>query len=433
VNGNGITCADVVAFYIPMALGPGNPNKVYVGTDRLYESIDKGQNNTVVSQAPLALNVAISDIAISPQDDNYRIVGLSNGALFYTVTGSSTLSVLDPTGTSSVIPDQYVGRIVFDPTNKHIAYIAVDGYMGDTTSANSHLWRVTSLATTPVLTAINGSGNTGLPDVPINGLAVDPLKPSRILVGTDIGVYDSEDSGATWSPFGLGLPRVAVFDMAVQNVKRVLRIATHGRGMWEIGLNNANQTIVNPPSNVTAIATSTGSVTVSWSPAGTSMSYQVWRSSNNGAYAQVGPAVMGTSFVDSVSADTTYLYKLKSVDGSSNVSPLSDMDFATTMIFADDPIAVDSTPVKVAHLAQLRTAVNAMQRSAGVTVTIFTDPTVDNSLTVKAIHIQQLRAGLNAARSALGASTFLFKNATLTGQVSVVSAVDFQEIRDGVK
>src|SRR5204862_4881901 len=39
-----------------------------------------------------------------------------------------------------------------------------------------------------------------------------------------------------WSPYGQGLPRVAVFDMVIQNVKRVLRIATHGRGMWEIPL-----------------------------------------------------------------------------------------------------------------------------------------------------------------------------------------------------
>src|SRR5206468_12162209 len=75
-----------------------------------------------------------------------------------------------------------------------------------------------------------------LPDVPINCFAVDPQKSSRLFAGTDIGVYVSEDSGANRSPYGHALPRVAVFDMAIQNVKRVLRIATHGRGMWEIPL-----------------------------------------------------------------------------------------------------------------------------------------------------------------------------------------------------
>src|SRR5207247_11194290 len=31
-------------------------------------------------------------------------------------------------------------------------------------------------------------------------------------------------------------PRCAVFEMAVQNADRILRIATHGRGFWEITL-----------------------------------------------------------------------------------------------------------------------------------------------------------------------------------------------------
>src|SRR6185312_9817206 len=42
--------------------------------------------------------------------------------------------------------------------------------------------------------------------------------------------------GASWNPFGTGLPRVAVFDMDISNVHRILRIATHGRGLYEIGI-----------------------------------------------------------------------------------------------------------------------------------------------------------------------------------------------------
>jgi hypothetical protein len=35
---NGFRCADNVLFYAPMAQGPGNPNTLYFGTDRLYRS-----------------------------------------------------------------------------------------------------------------------------------------------------------------------------------------------------------------------------------------------------------------------------------------------------------------------------------------------------------------------------------------------------------
>ncbi|MCU1268035.1 MAG: trypsin domain protein [Acidobacteria bacterium] len=236
---NGVSCAATVAvnFYCPTALGPGSPNNtVYLGTDRLLRSDTQGTANVTVSQAPLVSGVPISGIGISPQDDNYRIVGLNSGAIFFTTTGSSTLTSLDAVGGGSVIPDFYVARLVFDPSNKNTVYITLGNFSGGTAASQSHVWRITNLDTTPVLTAINGTGITSLPDVPVNGFVVDPQKTTRLFAGTDIGVYISEDSGTKWSPYGVGLPRVAVFDMAIQNVKRVLRIATHGRGMWEIPL-----------------------------------------------------------------------------------------------------------------------------------------------------------------------------------------------------
>ncbi len=238
---NGIACSPAtttaVNFYCPTALGPGSPNNtVYIGTDRLLRSDTQGTANVTVSQAPIQSGVAISAIGISQLDDNYRIVGLNNGAIWYTTTGSATLTSLDPVGAGTVIPDFYVGRLVFDPVNKNTVYIALGNYAGGTSAAQSHVWRVTNLNTTPVLTAMNGTGLNILPDVPVNGFAVDPQQASRLFAGTDIGVFSSEDSGANWAPYGTGLPRVAVFDIAIQNVKRVLRIATHGRGMWEVSV-----------------------------------------------------------------------------------------------------------------------------------------------------------------------------------------------------
>jgi hypothetical protein len=67
VSANGITCADKVLFYAPLARGPGNPNTVYFGTDRLYRSANGGASNVVVSQAPIVSGVPVSTIAISSQ------------------------------------------------------------------------------------------------------------------------------------------------------------------------------------------------------------------------------------------------------------------------------------------------------------------------------------------------------------------------------
>src|SRR5262249_57890235 len=93
-----------------------------------------------------------------------------------------------------------------------------------------HVWKTTNLnAATPTWS----STSAGLPDVPVNGLVVDPTSSSNLYLGTDIGVYNSTNGGVTWNPYGTGLPRVAVFDLKITSGHKV-RIATHGRGMWGI-------------------------------------------------------------------------------------------------------------------------------------------------------------------------------------------------------
>jgi hypothetical protein len=65
---------------------------------------------------------------------------------------------------------------------------------------------------------------------------IDPINSNNLYAGTDIGVYNSTDGGANWVPFGTGLPRSAVFDLQIQPSFRLLRAATHGRGVWETPL-----------------------------------------------------------------------------------------------------------------------------------------------------------------------------------------------------
>jgi hypothetical protein len=230
VTANGISCTDTaVAFYAPMALGPGNPNTLYFGTDRLYRSTNQGTTMTVVSQAPLVSGVYISAIGISPQNDNVRIVGLANGRVYATTAGSTTL-----TNVTGTIPAKYVARAVIDPNNQNTAYVTLAAYFGN---ATAHVYKTTNLnSATPTWTALGGGQ---IPDVPVNAFAVDPADSNTLYAGTDIGVYRSLDGGATWAAFSDGLPRVAVFDMAVHNASRKLRIATHGRGIWETSIANS--------------------------------------------------------------------------------------------------------------------------------------------------------------------------------------------------
>jgi hypothetical protein len=228
VAGNGIPCGGAVLFYAPLEQGPGNPNTIYYGANVLYRSIDFGANHTPVSQA---FGFAISAIGISPQNDNVRIVGLRNGALFGTTTGANPFTNLDSANT---IPNQFIARAVIDPNNINTAYVTLSGF------GLTNVWKTTNLnGAPPTWSAAAGSAGNAIPQVPVSGFIVDPTNSNALYAGTDIGVYTSTDGGANWAPFGTGLPRVAVFDMAIQPTSRTLRIATHGRGMWQIALPGA--------------------------------------------------------------------------------------------------------------------------------------------------------------------------------------------------
>lgn len=236
---NGINLSDNVLFYAPMALGPGAPNTVYFGTNRLYRSSDRGDTMQIVSQSPIAGTSPISTIAIWPQGDNIRMVGLQNGQVWATSTGSSTLvnltSASFPPNPNGSVTNKFVGRAVIDPNNKNVGYVSFSYFA----PSGQGIWKITNLVAAsgaaPAAPVWTAAGN-GIPSVPINGLVIDPLNSNILYAGTDIGVYVTTDAGATWTPHGTGLPRSAVFDVQIQPSFRILRAATHGRGVWEIPL-----------------------------------------------------------------------------------------------------------------------------------------------------------------------------------------------------
>lgn len=81
----------------------------------------------------------------------------------------------------------------------------------------------------------NGSG-MDLPNVPIKVVRYDPNDETNqtIYAGTDLGLYRTRDGGATWARYGYGLPLVRVTDLFIARNSSLIRIATYGRGVWEI-------------------------------------------------------------------------------------------------------------------------------------------------------------------------------------------------------
>ena len=78
-----------------------------------------------------------------------------------------------------------------------------------------------------------------LPSVPVTRMLVDPRSVDVLYIANWLGVYVSSDAGFTWARLGgAALPNVQVSDLNLVQAGGALRlrVATRGRGVWEIPL-----------------------------------------------------------------------------------------------------------------------------------------------------------------------------------------------------
>lgn len=228
---------------------------------------------------------------------------------------------------------------------------------------------------------------------------------------------------------------------STQAVMRAVLSGAYGAslGPWDIeaalhvytGSGTPTGTVPAAPGAIIATATSPNSVSISWTPVTGATEYIIQRATSlQSAFMQVGTSP-GPAFTDmnNVSPNTTYIYRVLATNSAGPSSP-SPTDYATTIIFTDDPLVPGVTAIKGVHLTQLRTAVNAMRVAAGLVPVGFTDPN-PVGVAIKAIHIIELRNALTPALNAFG------RTATYTdpmlGPNATVKAVHLQELRNYVK
>ncbi|MGE5500245.1 MAG: WD40/YVTN/BNR-like repeat-containing protein [Syntrophothermus sp.] len=92
-------------------------------------------------------------------------------------------------------------------------------------------------------TDISGFGtasksSTGFPNVATYCVVVMPYNTKIIWAGTEIGLFESTDDGASWHYANNGLPAVCIWDMKIVDDEVI--VATHGRGIFSVTLPELN-------------------------------------------------------------------------------------------------------------------------------------------------------------------------------------------------
>lgn len=182
------------------------------------------------------------------------------------------------------------------------------------------------------------------------------------------------------------------------------------------------------PTGVVAMPASSTTISVQWTAVAGATSYEIYSRAPGGSFTLRGTSA-SSPFLDGAAPNTAYLYRVRALN-SGGSSGDSASDLATTVIFTDDALSAGSTVVKAVHLAQLRTAADAVRAQAGLGGGSYTDM-ASPGIVVKAVHITQVRTALDAGMSILGLTTGGYTDGSLTGVV--VKAVHVQEIRNRVK
>jgi hypothetical protein len=242
------------------ASGSGDSREqIYAGMAGLYDGGGSVAGHIFAASVPGNAGQAItwSDLSASP-----------------VVNQSSPTEQFNPGGfdISSIFVDPH------DPTGLTV-YVTVQGFLGNGIDG------ATIYASTDGGAQWMNIANN-LPNVPANSVVVDRNDANVVYVATDIGVFVTTNvanctnaNDDCWSTLGTGLPTAPAIQLATSNaVSAMLRVATYGRGVWQIPLVTAGIIF-------TSAAASPATLSFSSQPEATESAPQLVTVSNSGTVA----------------------------------------------------------------------------------------------------------------------------------------------------
>lgn len=214
-------------FISKLANSKNNPDVLYaVSSSGVFRSSNFGVSWTLKPISEKWGASTFLDVEVSRADHN--IVWAGSG-----MSDSRNLHVSINNGASFTVTNNFtdvtlgsITKLASHPTEPNTAY-ALFSFFG-----KPKILRTTNLGQSWEDISGFGTGNTsnnGFPDVAVYCLYVRKDNPDIIWAGTEIGIVESLDNGATWALLDEFI-NASVWDMKGQDDQIV--IATHGRGIW---------------------------------------------------------------------------------------------------------------------------------------------------------------------------------------------------------
>jgi len=213
----------------PFMYKPGSTDLVYGGFGNLYSATPGGSFNTSMSNfsnMPGSGSTApISQFNVAQSDPDYIYVAKR---IYHSYNQQSELWMTSDNGsnwsniTAGLNDSLYFNWIEIDNDDPLTAWVVVAGFEVD-----EHVYQTTD-------GGVNWNNVTyDLPNLPTNCIVHhDSSYYNTVYVGTDIGVYYSNDTLQSWMPLNDNLPNVIVSDLDIHYADQKIYAATFGRGVW---------------------------------------------------------------------------------------------------------------------------------------------------------------------------------------------------------
>ncbi len=243
-------------FIAPFRADPQNPDRIWYGGYAPWRSSNAGSSSYAFAiqwtQAGVELSPgnSISAWAIAPKNSNHVFAGTEDGKIFGTIAATFSNAGTPWTNLSTGLPNNgFISWIEVDPNDAS----------GNTMYATQSRYGRNKVFRTTTAGADGWTNITAnLPDIPAHCIVVQPGRPSTLFLGTELGVFRSKDTGASWVSMNIGgFPAVPVETLQFQTTTSLYAF-THGRGAWRADVDATGG------SELAAVSTDTLASSANW-------------------------------------------------------------------------------------------------------------------------------------------------------------------------
>lgn len=234
----------------PIHISPHNPSTIYVGGDRLFKSVNRGDTwmmtddlTKKLDRRKLAIMNVAGDQPMASKHDGYGSyghivvvaespvvpgilwVGTDDGNVQVSRDGGSTWKNVIGNITGAPGNNPHINRVEPSHFDAGTCYVAIDAHRDN--DYKPYIFKTTDYGQT--WTSVAGN----LPSFGhVNVIREDLKNRNLLFAGTEFGVFASFDGGKNWQRFMNGMPTIRVDDILIHPRDNDLIVGTHGRGIY---------------------------------------------------------------------------------------------------------------------------------------------------------------------------------------------------------